>query len=327
MRYHNPLPYSFGISLLFHLGLVAAISLWMSTSPSLDLSPKDYIELSEERPLPAETKTPPQAPPEIPRERPIPRELTPPRLVERGPEATESAPAEVPSLPELGEIEKILARLPGDLKVESGTPFAYLAPAPASERPEGSSRIGFGPGEAKIFGQPIAGEGSTEGGQGLATRGSEAGAGVLSVSGDVAVIPGVGSGGGGGGTAERGLGMGKEGLSVLTPGGGGMPEVPALPGTSGVFSPTRPLGVRRVMPSYPQSARLAGIEGLCLLRVEVLIDGSVGRVLVERSSGHQDLDRAAKAAVSQWQFSPARIGDRRIKAWVMVPVRFRLSGD
>jgi protein TonB len=64
-----------------------------------------------------------------------------------------------------------------------------------------------------------------------------------------------------------------------------------------------------------------------LLKTEVLADGSVGRVLIQRSSGNPELDRAAKAAVSQWQFSPARQGEKRIKAWVMIPIRFRLSGE
>jgi protein TonB len=86
------------------------------------------------------------------------------------------------------------------------------------------------------------------------------------------------------------------------------------------------MGIRKVMPSYPRSARLAGIEGVSLLKVEVLADGSVGRIVLQASSGNQELDRAAQAAVSQWHFAPARRGDRRIKAWVVVPIRFRLTG-
>jgi protein TonB len=106
-----------------------------------------------------------------------------------------------------------------------------------------------------------------------------------------------------------------------------MPDSEAIHDSRGIFAPARPLGIRRVMPSYPQSARLAGIEGVSLLKTEVLADGSVGRVLIQRSSGNPELDRAAKAAVSQWQFSPARQGEKRIKAWVMIPIRFRLSGE
>ena len=105
-----------------------------------------------------------------------------------------------------------------------------------------------------------------------------------------------------------------------------MPDSKALHSTSGVFSSAPPTGIRKVIPSYPRSARMAGIEGVSLLKVEVLTDGSVGRILIEKSSGNLDLDRAAKAAISQWQFAPARQGEKRIKAWVIIPIRFRLSG-
>ena len=182
---------------------------------------------------------------------------------------------------------------------------------------------GFGPSEIKAFGQPIAGESASQAARNQPTAGSEAGAGILSPGGDVAVIPGGGTQGGGGGTADKGLGLGDRGLSALTPGGGGMSKGPQS--TSGVFSAAPPTGIRKVIPSYPRSARLAGVEGVSLLKVEVLTDGSVGRILIEKSSGNLDLDRAAKAAVSQWQFAPARQGEKRVKAWVMIPVRFRLS--
>lgn len=105
-----------------------------------------------------------------------------------------------------------------------------------------------------------------------------------------------------------------------------MADSQELKATSGAFSPARPVGIRTVMPSYPQRARLAGSEGVSLLKVEVLADGWVGRILVEKSSGDPELDRAAKAAVSQWHFAPARQGEKRIKAWVMIPIRFRLTG-
>jgi protein TonB len=104
-----------------------------------------------------------------------------------------------------------------------------------------------------------------------------------------------------------------------------MPDSKVTHSTSGVFSSVSPIGIRKVIPSYPPSARLAGIEGVCLLKVEVLTDGSVGRILIEKSSGNLDLDRAAKGAVSQWQFAPARQGEKRIKAWIKIPIRFRLS--
>ncbi len=314
MRRESPLTYSFGISLLFHIGLVVAISLWMRGLPGVDLSVKSYIELSSEKP---EKPPPEKATPSPKPEKVLPKEIAPPKLIDKG---------DLSATAEIEDLEKVLSRLPGDLKIEEGTPFAFMAPSPSSPPSPGTPKSGFGPSEIKAFGQPIAGENPSPGGGGQATRGSEAGAGVLSVAGDVAVLPGGGTQGGGGGTAERGLGMGSRGLSVLTPGGGGVPDSQGVHATSGVFSPTRPVGIRRIMPSYPQSARLAGSEGVSLLKVEVLADGSVGRVSVEKSSGNLELDRAAKAAVSQWHFAPARQGEKRVKAWVMIPIRFRLTG-
>jgi protein TonB len=294
-----------------HVGLVAGISLWMASIPPVDLSVKNYIELSTEKP-PAEKVVP--SPKQV---KEIRKEITPPKLIDK----PDPARVESPPIPRVEDLEKSLPPLPGGLKVEQGTPFAFIPPSP--EPLQDKKLSGFGPSEIKAFGQPIAGESASQTARSQPTAGSEAGAGILSPGGDVAVIPGGGTQGGGGGTAERGLGMGDRGLSALTPGGGGMSKGPQS--TSGVFSTAPPTGIRKVIPSYPRSARLAGVEGVSLLKVEVLTDGTVGRILIEKSSGNLDLDRAAKAAISQWQFAPARQGEKRIKAWIRIPIRFRLN--
>jgi TonB family protein len=311
MRSGKTLNYSFGLSLALHTGLVVAISLWMVSISPVDLSVKNYIELTEKPPVEKVAPLPKQV-------KVAHKEITPPKLIDK---AVRSQPVESPPIPKVEDLEKMLPPLPGGLKVEQGTPFAFMPPSP-EPLPDKKS-AGFGPSEIKAFGQPLARENASQPSRSQSTRGSEAGVGVLSAGGDLAVIPGGGTEGGGGGTAEKGLGMGDRGLSTLTPGGGGLPDSKAH-STSGVFSPASPVGIRKVMPSYPRSARLAGIEGVCLLKVEVLADGSVGKILIEKSSGSLDLDRSAKAAVSQWQFAPARQGEKRIKAWIMVPVRFRL---
>ena len=309
MRSGKTLNYSFGLSLALHIGLVAMISLWMASIPRIDLSVKNYIELSSEKP-PVEKVAP--SPKQVKEAR---KEIIPPKLIDK----KDPARAESPLIPRVEDLEKSLPPLPGGLKVEQGTPFAFIPPDSLQDK----KLTGFGPSEIKAFGQPIAGESASQAARNQPTAGSEAGAGILSPGGDVAVIPGGGTQGGGGGTADKGLGMGDRGLSALTPGGGGMSKGPQS--TSGVFSAAPPTGIRKVIPSYPRSARLAGVEGVSFLKVEVLTDGSVGRILIEKSSGNLDLDRAAKAAVSQWQFAPARQGEKRVKAWVMIPVRFRLS--
>jgi TonB family protein len=318
MRSEKTLNYSFGLSLALHVGLVAAISLWMASISPVDLSVKNYIELTSEKP-PAAKVAP------LPKQVKVARkEITPPKLIEKPNQPTLPAHLEPSPTPEVEDLEKLLPRLPGDLKIEQGTPLAFIAPSP--KQSQDNQTTGFGPSEIKAFGQPLAGERASQAPRGQSTAGSEAGAGVLSVGGDLAVIPGGGTQGGGGGTAGRGLGMSDQGLSTLTPGGGGLPDSQAIDSPSGVFSAARPIGIRKVIPSYPRSARLAGIEGVCLLKVEVLTNGSVGRILLEKSSGNLDLDRAAKVAVSQWHFAPARQGEKRIKAWIMIPIRFQLSG-
>lgn len=78
-------------------------------------------------------------------------------------------------------------------------------------------------------------------------------------------------------------------------------------------------------PAYPASAREEGEEGVVLLRVRISRGGLPEEIVLERSSGHGALDRAAIAGVKRWSFTPARRGDEAIEAWMQVPIRFRLG--
>jgi protein TonB len=86
-----------------------------------------------------------------------------------------------------------------------------------------------------------------------------------------------------------------------------------------------PKGGYQMKPKYPESARLAGIEGTSLLRFEITEGGTVSKITVEKSAGHEDLDRAAVAAVQRWRFEPARRGTQAVAVWVTLPVRFELE--
>jgi protein TonB len=79
------------------------------------------------------------------------------------------------------------------------------------------------------------------------------------------------------------------------------------------------------IPAYPSISRRLGEHGRTLLRVFVEADGSAREVHVHASSGYPRLDRAARAAVERWQFSPAREGERAVGAWVVVPILFSLN--
>ncbi|MGH7889152.1 MAG: TonB family protein [Thermodesulfobacteriota bacterium] len=79
-------------------------------------------------------------------------------------------------------------------------------------------------------------------------------------------------------------------------------------------------------PDYPMIARKNGFEGVVLLRVFVLEDGTVGKVELEKSSGYGMLDKSALDGVKDWIFIPGKRNGTPISSWVMVPIRFQLSG-
>jgi len=79
-------------------------------------------------------------------------------------------------------------------------------------------------------------------------------------------------------------------------------------------------------PEYPRVSRRMGEHGKVMLRVLVTAQGTAERVEVRTSSGSQRLDQAARSAVEQWKFVPARQGDDPVAAWVIVPITFVLEG-
>ncbi|MET0500932.1 MAG: energy transducer TonB [Candidatus Binatia bacterium] len=146
-------------------------------------------------------------------------------------------------------------------------------------------------------------------------EGGAAGAGNLSGKSDLGVVDGSGLTGGGAGKGTTGLGRGAKGDGT----GGGSVSGEALSGLA------HPIGGYQVKPSYPESARLAGAQGVTLLKLRILETGKVGQVLIEQSAGHPDLDIAAAEAVKKWLFEPARQGKNPIAVWVFLPVKFELN--
>ena len=78
-------------------------------------------------------------------------------------------------------------------------------------------------------------------------------------------------------------------------------------------------------PVYPPSARRNGEEGRVLLRVLVSATGQADRVDIQHGSGFPRLDEAAREAVANWRFTPARRGAQAIASTVIVPITFRLG--
>jgi protein TonB len=93
-------------------------------------------------------------------------------------------------------------------------------------------------------------------------------------------------------------------------------------GGSGVSSPGY---VKNPKPVYPPEAREKGYQGEVLLKVEVLSNGRVGDVGVEKSSGCAILDKSALSTVKKWRFIPARKEMVAIPCWVNIPIKFQLQ--
>ena len=86
-----------------------------------------------------------------------------------------------------------------------------------------------------------------------------------------------------------------------------------------------PTRMQSTIPDYPPEAAWRGITGTTVMVVTVAETGAVGDVRIESSSGSEALDAAAVASVREWQFAPARRGDRSIPARVRVPVAFEIQ--
>lgn len=79
-------------------------------------------------------------------------------------------------------------------------------------------------------------------------------------------------------------------------------------------------------PQYPAEAIKAGETGTVLLVVAIDDQGRVQGLRIDRSSGHDDLDRAALAAAARWTFQPAVEHGKPVASRVRVPIAFALDG-
>lgn len=78
-------------------------------------------------------------------------------------------------------------------------------------------------------------------------------------------------------------------------------------------------------PAYPRMAIAAHMEGTVMLRVLVDEEGKPVEVVVEGSSGHAVLDKAAREQVlARWRFQPATARGKPVRAWARIPVSFDL---
>lgn len=78
-------------------------------------------------------------------------------------------------------------------------------------------------------------------------------------------------------------------------------------------------------PAYPRRALQQRLTGTVMLQVLVGVDGRPLEVKVAQSSGHRELDEAARAQVlKRWSFQPATKDGLAVRAIGMVPIEFAL---
>jgi len=97
----------------------------------------------------------------------------------------------------------------------------------------------------------------------------------------------------------------------------------AAPGQAAPVS--EPKLIKKVNPSYPDEAKRAKLEGIVLLECAIDTSGRVKGTKAIRGEP-MGLTEAAIAAVSQWEFEPARLADGRpVEVLFTVTIRFALQ--
>jgi protein TonB len=77
-------------------------------------------------------------------------------------------------------------------------------------------------------------------------------------------------------------------------------------------------------PIYPPRCLRLGIEGRVRVRALIGEDGRPQEVTLGKTSGDSALDAAAMDAVRHWRFEPATRNGMAVRAWMNVPVEFKL---
>ena len=77
--------------------------------------------------------------------------------------------------------------------------------------------------------------------------------------------------------------------------------------------------------TYPRQAIRKGWEGQTVVAAEILPGGTVGRMALAKSSGHEVLDQAAQEAIKTWKFSSESGKTEAVPQYVDIPVLFKLK--
>lgn len=124
-----------------------------------------------------------------------------------------------------------------------------------------------------------------------------------------------------GGSSPGGEGYGPGGVRGPGSGAARPAEEAVLPPPPSEVSPRL---LKKVEPAYPRLAKLAGVEGLVVLSLQVDESGNVSEAKVIKSLGNTGCDEAAVTAALQWKFAPALRQGKPASVWITAPILFTL---
>jgi TonB family protein len=102
--------------------------------------------------------------------------------------------------------------------------------------------------------------------------------------------------------------------------------VPASAKQPGVrVAPTRDPSHPCAPPQYPSSSRFAGDTGTTIVELLINTDGSVGDSRIATSSGHHDLDQAARGAFGHCKWKPGMLDGKPEAARLLVKMSWQLQ--
>jgi protein TonB len=107
------------------------------------------------------------------------------------------------------------------------------------------------------------------------------------------------------------------------------PEVPAAPESGGGPRAGSPDGeahpVGEIHPDYPAMSRKLGEEGEAAFDVDVATDGTVADARLTKSTGHERLDEAARAAIVGARYRAAVKNGEPVTSTTKLRIEFRLT--
>ncbi len=84
-------------------------------------------------------------------------------------------------------------------------------------------------------------------------------------------------------------------------------------------------GATCAKPDYPSASRRLEEEGTVTLKFLIGVDGRVMQAEVEKTSGFQRLDEAARNALSKCQFKPGTVDGKPEQSWASIKYTWRLE--